>query len=252
MEGLNYYKINKTLFDDITDDKVDEHINKYIEKDYFDMTEEEKDVLYEDLKEIYKDFKESSVIDKTKLIDSFSFSNKISSSEIKEERKKLEEKVKELSDQLDKLKTPQNNVDNTDPLYEELNIKTDKEIEQEEEIFRLREEIKKILSEKNNNSIKQLINDVYTIDEEINDNDDVLTPTGLEHFYKTLGAHDQSTSERLVDPKNYDANFGSSGGIPGSSGYSGGMLAVCPDLLVVCPDLLAVCPDLQNNHLKKQ
>jgi len=223
LEGLSYYKLNKTLFDNITDDKVDEHINKYIEKDYFDMTEKEKGVLYEDLKEIYKDFKESSVIDKTKLIDSFTFSNKISASEIKDERKKLNEKVKELSDQIDKLKDSSNNIDNTDPLNEELNIKTVKELKQEQEISRLKEEIETILSEKNNSSIKQLINDAYTMEEEIIKNDDVFAQMELEHFYETLAAHGQSTSERLIDEKNYDVNLGSSGGMSGSSGYSGGM-----------------------------
>ena len=47
----------------------------------------------------------------------------------------------------DKLKDSQNNL-NTDPLSNQLEIMSEKQIDQEEEITRLKEEIEKMLSEK--------------------------------------------------------------------------------------------------------
>ena len=191
--GLNYYKNNKNLFDNTSNDKIKEHINKYIPKNYFDMQDEFKNTLYEDYKELFEEFKLSSVLDKDKLIKSNKKESDISKTLIDEEKEQLKNEVIELSkdreklsDELDKLKTSKNNLFDTDPLYNELQKQIEKNVDLEEEKQQLKEEIEKMLKEKNNKSIKNLIREKKNINQKLDENDDALTPEQLADFMETL------------------------------------------------------------------
>jgi hypothetical protein len=203
--GLNYYKENKDLFDNISDDKLNEQINKYIEKDYFDMSDEEKEVYKDDFKMQFENYKLSHVLDKTKTIKSNKKESNISKTLIDEEKENLKNEVIELSkdkeklsDELDKLKTSQNTLFETDPLFNELEKEIQSKMDLEDKNTKLQQIINELLKEKNNRSIELLIKENKEINKMINKNDDALGPDELIKFYdmfQSISAKESSTKQ---------------------------------------------------------
>jgi hypothetical protein len=191
--GLNYYKNNKDLFDNTSDDKLKEQINKYIERDYFDMSDKDKELLKDDFKIQFEDYKLSHVLDKTKTIKSNKKESNISKTLIDEEKENLKNEVIELSkdrekliDEIDKMKTSQNNLFDIDPLYNQLQKEIELKMDLEDEKAQLLETINKLLKEKNNESIELLIIENKEINKKIDENDDSLTPEQLDEFFNSL------------------------------------------------------------------
>jgi hypothetical protein len=66
MEGLNFYYMNKDLFDKLSSDDKEIYLNTYINFTYPDLTNSEKDNLYDMFSDCFEDAKSSSYFDKSK------------------------------------------------------------------------------------------------------------------------------------------------------------------------------------------